>query len=103
MPSRLNLKKRQTDKRGRTVMRGLAVVATALALLMLWVVKGSDSVAQAPTDWHPVAGLPLKNPAQVRPDASGTVNVKLTAQPETIDVSGAQLAARPWDTNVPGP
>jgi suppressor of ftsI len=84
-------------------MRGLTVVATAAALLMLGVAKGSDSAAQAPPDWKPVAGLPLKNPAQARPDASGTVRVKLTAAPQTIDVSGASLGARPFDTDVPGP
>ena len=84
-------------------MRGLTVVATAVALLMLGVAKQSDSVAQAPPDWTPVAGLPLEDPAQVRPDASGTVSVKLTAEPQTIDVSGAPLGARPWDTDVPGP
>jgi suppressor of ftsI len=84
-------------------MRGLTVVATAVALLMLSVAKGNDSVAQAPPDWNPVAGLPLKDPAQVRPDASGTVSVKLTAKPQTIDVSGAPLGARPFDADVPGP
>jgi FtsP/CotA-like multicopper oxidase with cupredoxin domain len=84
-------------------MRGLTVVATAVALLMLWVANQSVSVAQAQTDWNPVAGLPLKSPAQVRPNASGTVRVKLTAEPQTIDVSGAQLGARPWDSNAPGP
>jgi suppressor of ftsI len=84
-------------------MRGLTVVATAVALLMLGVAKEGDSVAQASPVWNPVAGLPLKRPAQVRPDASGTVRVKLTAEPRTIDVSGAPLGARPFDTNVPGP
>ena len=84
-------------------MRGLTVVATAVALLMLGVAKQSDSVAQTPPAWTPVAGLPLENPAQVRPDASGTVRVKLTAEPQTIDVSGAQLGARPFDSDAPGP
>ncbi len=85
-------------------MRGLTVVATAaVALVMLWVAKESDSVAQTPPAWTPMAGLPLKNPAQVRPNASGTVSVKLTAEPQTIDVSGAPLGARPFDSDVPGP
>jgi suppressor of ftsI len=84
-------------------MRGLTVVATAVALLMLSVATGSDSAAQDPPNWSPVAGLPLKSPAQVRPNASGTVRVKLTAEPQTIDVSGAALGARPFDTGVPGP
>jgi suppressor of ftsI len=84
-------------------MRGLTVVATAVALLMPWVAKQSDAVAQAPPAWSPVAGLPLKSPAQVRPDASATVRVKLTAQPQMIDVSGAPLGARPFDSDAPGP
>jgi FtsP/CotA-like multicopper oxidase with cupredoxin domain len=72
-------------------------------LLMLGVATPSDSFAQTPPTWTPVAGLPLENPAQVRPDASGTVRVKLTAEPQMIDVSGAQLGARPFDSDAPGP
>jgi suppressor of ftsI len=84
-------------------MRGLTVVATAVALLTLSVTEASDSFAQTPPAWNPVAGLPLKRPAQVRPNASGTVRVKLTAEPQTIDVSGAPLGARPFAADVPGP
>ncbi|MBV9942047.1 MAG: multicopper oxidase family protein [Solirubrobacterales bacterium] len=84
-------------------MRALTAMAAAVTLLMLWGVKGSVSVAQAPTVWTPVAGLPLEDPAQVRPDASGTVSVSLTAAPKMINVSGAALNARPWATNAPGP
>jgi suppressor of ftsI len=84
-------------------MRGFTVVASAVALFLLGVAKESDSVAQTPPAWTPKAGLPLKNPAQVRPGASGTVSVRLTSEPKTIGVSGAPLGARPFDTDVPGP
>ena len=85
------------------MIRGLTVVATAVALLMLGLTNASDSVAQTPPAWTPKAGLPLKNPAQVRPDATGTVSVRLTSEPQTINVSGAPLGARPFDSDVPGP
>ena len=90
--------------RFRSAGPGLALVVSAHVLIiftlggMLWAAE--DSAAQT---WTPVAGMPLEQPAQVRPNARGTVRVRLTAGPKTIDVSGSQVGARPFDTSAPGP
>lgn len=56
-----------------------------------------------PKAWKPVPGQALKQPLQLRPNAAGVVDVKLTATTKTIFVSGRPLQATPFNGRLQGP
>lgn len=83
--------------------RVLAVIGASAALL-LWIFGNvSTNVASAPADWTPIAGMPLKEPAQIYRNRAGVLHVTLTASAKTIMVSGAPLGASPFGDSLNGP
>ena len=64
---------------------------------------GDDSEAPEPAaKWNPQAGLPLSEPEQLFAE-DGVLEVALTAEKQTIEVSGSEIEARPWNGALIGP
>ena len=85
-------------------MKNATVLLAAVVALTLPACGSEEDQSSAPpTSWTPIAGLPFEEPEQIYPNSAGVTEVHLTASTKTIEVSGADLGARPYGDSLNGP
>ena len=80
----------------------LAMIATALAVLLAIAVAALGVDAQGTSEWKPKAGSPLKEPIQLH-SRDGVLRVDLNARRQAITVSGSRIEAQPFNGRLIGP
>ena len=80
----------------------LAMLATALAVLLAIAAVVLRVDAQSTSEWTPKAGSPLTEPVQLR-SRDGVLKVDLNARRRAITVSGSRIEAQPFNGRLIGP